>query len=207
MNTVYPFDLKELPYSYETLEPVLGSETLHFHHDKHMSTYVNNLNAALESYPELHKYSLSELLKKIEDLPQSIQTAVRNNGGGVYNHELYFSTLTRVNANTHPSVLLQAAIERDFGSYEEMIGKLKQAAIGRFGSGWAYIVTDQEGNLSICSTQNQDVPNLENVVPLMTVDVWEHAYYLDYQNRRPDYFDALITLINWDIVSKTYEER
>lgn len=207
MNTVYPFDLKELPYSYETLEPVLGSETLHFHHDKHMSTYVNNLNATLESYPELHKYSLCELLKNIEDLPQSIQTAVRNNGGGVYNHELYFSTLTRVNANTHPSVLLQAAIERDFGSYEEMIGKLKQAAIGRFGSGWAYIVTDQEGNLSICSTQNQDVPNLENVVPLMTVDVWEHAYYLDYQNRRPDYFDALITLINWDIVSKTYEER
>ncbi len=207
MNKVYPFELKELPYSYDALEPVLGSETLHFHHDKHMSTYVNNLNAALESCPELHNYSLCELLKKIDELPQAVQTAVRNNGGGVYNHELYFSTLTSSNANTQPSASLQAAIERDFGSFEEMIAKLKQAAVGRFGSGWAYVVTDQEGVLSICSTPNQDVPDFEHIVPLLTVDVWEHAYYLDYQNRRPDYFDAFISLINWDVVSKTYEDR
>lgn len=207
MNKVYPFELKELPYSYDALEPVLGSETLHFHHDKHMSTYVNNLNAALESCPELHSYSLCELLKKLDQLPQAVQTAVRNNGGGVYNHELYFSTLTSPNRSTQPSDTLQSAIERDFGSVEEMFAKLKQAAVGRFGSGWAYVVTDADGSLSICSTANQDVPDLGKVVPLMTVDVWEHAYYLDYQNRRPDYVGAFISLINWDIVSKKFEER
>lgn len=203
----YPFTLPELPYAYEFLEPVLSSDTLHFHHDKHMNAYVENLNKALEEYPEFHKFSLCDLLNKLDKIPQAIQTAVRNNGGGVYNHELYFSTLTNPNTDTKPSINLQAAIERDFGSMEQMIAKLKQAAIGRFGSGWAYIVTDENGVLSICSTPNQDVPDFSKFVPLMTVDVWEHAYYLDYQNRRPDYFDAFVKLINWEVVSKNYEER
>lgn len=207
MSKNYPFTLQELPYSYDALSPVLGNETLHFHHDKHMNTYVDNLNKALEPHTELHVLTLEELLTKLNELPQSAQTAVRNNGGGVYNHQLYFSTLTSPNTETKISSALQDAIDRDFGGFDKMIAELKQAALGRFGSGWAYIVTNKDGVLSICSTPNQDVPDLCEFVPLMTVDVWEHAYYLDYQNRRPDYFDAFISLINWDVVSKRYEER
>lgn len=207
MNKVYPFALEELPYSYDALVPVLGEDTLHFHHDKHMNAYVGNLNKALESCPDFQGLSLKELLTKLDELPQSVQNAVRNNGGGVYNHELYFSTIAAPNAETNPSEALQTAIQRDFGGMEEMIAQLKQAAVGRFGSGWAYVVTDSDGKLSICSTANQDVPDLCKVLPLMTVDVWEHAYYLDYQNRRPDYVNALLALINWDIVSKKYEDR
>ncbi len=207
MNNTYPFVLQELPYSYEALSPVLGSETLHFHHDKHMNAYVGNLNQALEPCTDFHGFSLNKILTKLDELPQSAQTAVRNNGGGVYNHQLYFSTLTAPNAGTKPSAALQAAIDRDFGGVEQMIVKLKQAAVGRFGSGWAYVVSDAEGVLSICSTPNQDVPDLTKFAPLMTVDVWEHAYYLDYQNRRPDYFDAFVSIINWDAVSRNYDER
>lgn len=207
MSKNYPFTLQELPYSYDALSPVLGNETLHFHHDKHMNTYVDNLNKALEPHTEFHGLTLEELLTKLNELPQAAQTAVRNNGGGVYNHQLYFSTLTSPNSETKISSALQDAIDRDFGGIEKMIAELKQAALGRFGSGWAYVVTNKDGVLSICSTPNQDVPNLCEFVPLMTVDVWEHAYYLDYQNRRPDYFDAFISLINWDVVSKRYEER
>lgn len=207
MSKNYPFTLQELPYSYDALSPVLGNETLHFHHDKHMNTYVDNLNKALEPHTEFHGLTLEELLTKLNELPQAAQTAVRNNGGGVYNHQLYFSTLTSPNSETKISSALQDAIDRDFGGFEKMIAELKQAALGRFGSGWAYVVTNKDGVLSICSTPNQDVPNLCEFVPLMTVDVWEHAYYLDYQNRRPDYFDAFISLINWDVVSKRYEER
>lgn len=207
MSKNYPFTLQELPYSYDALSPVLGNETLHFHHDKHMNTYVDNLNKALEPHTEFHGLTLEELLTKLNELPQSAQTAVRNNGGGVYNHQLYFSTLTSPNTETKISSALQDAIDRDFGGFDKMIAELKQSALGRFGSGWAYVVTNKDGVLSICSTPNQDVPDLCEFVPLMTVDVWEHAYYLDYQNRRPDYFDAFISLINWDVVSKRYEER
>ncbi len=206
MNKTYPFVLQDLPYSYEALVPVLGSDTLHFHHDKHMNAYVDNLNKALEPYSDFHNLSLPQLLTKLYELPQAAQTAVRNNGGGVYNHSLYFSTLIHPNAGTTPSASLQAAIDRDFGGFDQMLTQLRQAALGRFGSGWAYVVADENGVLSICSTANQDVPDLSKFAPLMTVDVWEHAYYLDYQNRRPDYFDALMTLINWDVVSKNYEQ-
>lgn len=207
MSKSYPFILQELPYSYDALSPVLGNETLHFHHDKHMNTYVDNLNKALEPHTELHGLTLEELLTKLNELPQSAQTAVRNNGGGVYNHQLYFSTLTSPNTETKISSALQDAIDRDFGGFDKMIAELKQAALGRFGSGWAYVVTNKDGVLSICSTPNQDVPDLCEFTPLFTVDVWEHAYYLDYQNRRPDYFDAFISLINWDIVSNRYQEN
>ncbi len=207
MNNIYPFTLENLPYSYDELSPFISEETLHFHHDKHMKTYVENLNKALESCPECHSLSLESLLTKLNELPQSLQTGVRNNGGGVYNHQLYFSVLTSPNAQTKPSVSLQAAIDRDFGGFDKMIAELKKVALGRFGSGWAYVVSDKEGVLSICSTPNQDVPDLNKYIPLMTVDVWEHAYYLDYQNRRHDYFDALISLINWDVVSNSYDNR
>ncbi len=207
MDKTYPYVLQKLPYSYDALSPVLGANTLHFHHDKHMNAYVENLNKALEPCIQFHNLSLEMLLTKLNELPQTAQTAVRNNGGGVYNHQLYFSILNAPNAGTKPSSALQTAIDRDFGDLDRMFSELKKAALGRFGSGWAYIVADGAGMLSICSTPNQDVPDLCKFVPLITVDVWEHAYYLDYQNRRPDYFDAFITLINWDVVSNSYESR
>ncbi len=207
MTNKYPFSLQELPYSYDSLSPVIGEETLHFHHDKHMNTYVQNLNNALEPHTDFHDLTLENLLTKLDCLPESAKTAVRNNGGGVYNHQLYFSTLTNPNNKTKPSESLQSAIDRDFGGTDEMLTQLKKAALSRFGSGWAYVVTDKDGVLSICSTPNQDVPDLTHFVPLMTVDVWEHAYYLDYQNRRPDYFDAFTTILNWDVINKNYESR
>lgn len=203
----YPFTLEQLPYPYDTLSPVIGEETLHFHHDKHMNAYVDNLNKAIEPYPALHDLTLTALLSHLDQLPQTIQTAVRNNGGGVYNHELYFSTIGAPTAGTKPDAALQSAIDRDFGSMEEMQTELAQAAVTRFGSGWAYVVSDAQGKLSICSTANQDVPDLTRSVPLMTVDVWEHAYYLDYQNRRPDYVKAFLTLTDWNTVSKRYADR
>ncbi len=207
MNNHYPFSLRVLSYPYDELSPIISKETLHFHHDKHLNTYVENLNKALEPYSDFYTFSLKTLLTHLSDFPENSQMAVRNNGGGVYNHELYFSILTNPNANTKPSETLQRAIERDFGGNEKMFEELKKVALGRFGSGWAYIVTNKEGVLSICSTPNQDVPDLSKYLPLVTIDVWEHAYYLDYQNRRPDYFDSFITLINWDVVSKKYEDR
>ncbi len=203
----YPFTLTPLPYPYDTLSPVIGEDTLHFHHDKHMNAYVDNLNKAVEPHTELHDLTLNALLSHLNQLPQTIQTAVRNNGGGVYNHTLYFSTIGAPTAGTQPDAALKSAIDRDFGSMEEMQTQLAQAAVTRFGSGWAYVVSDAQGKLSICSTPNQDVPDLTQYVPLMTVDVWEHAYYLDYQNRRPDYVKAFLTLTDWNAVSKHYADR
>ncbi len=203
----YPFKLKPLNYSYDALEPIISEETLHFHHDKHLKTYVENLNKAIEPYINLQNLTINNIIKQLEKIPKTAQTAVRNNSGGVYNHELYFSILTDQRNVTKPSKTLQASIERDFGGMEKMIEKLKSAAIGCFGSGWSYIVTDKNGILSICTTANQDVPDLYNFVPLLAVDVWEHAYYLDYQNRRADYFDEFIKLINWDVISKRYDDR
>ncbi len=207
MVNSYPFDLQALSYEYSALSPILGEETQHFHHDKHMSTYVENLNKALEPCEQLHGLSLEELLTKLNQLPESIQTAVRNNGGGVYNHQLYFSTINSANKNTRPSTSLQAALDRDFGGVDAMLEKLKKAAMARFGSGWAYLVSDKEGKLSVCSTPNQDIPDLTQFVPLMTIDVWEHAYYLDYQNRRAEYVDKFIALIDWECVSERYENK
>lgn len=201
----YPFVAKPLPYEYDALVPVLDQETLHFHHDKHYKTYVDNLNAALSDYPELQKLGLSDLLRQIDRLPAAIQTAVRNNGGGVYNHELYFDSM-KSPVGQEPSGLLLEAIERDFGSLQQWKEQMKQAAVGKFGSGWAWLVTDNDGKLSIVQTSNQDVPDLNKLIPLLLTDVWEHAYYLQYQNRRADYVDGWFNLINWRKVQKRYEE-
>lgn len=201
----YPFVAKPLPYEYDALVPVLDQETLHFHHDKHYKTYVDNLNAALSDYPELQKLGLSDLLRQIDHLPAALQTAVRNNGGGVYNHELYFDSM-KSPVGQEPSGLLLEAIERDFGSQQQWKEQMKQAAVGKFGSGWAWLVTDRDGRLSIVQTANQDVPDLDKVIPLFLVDVWEHAYYLQYQNRRADYVDGWFSLINWRKAQKRYEE-
>lgn len=201
----YPFIVRPLPYEYDALVPVLDEETLHFHHDKHYKTYVDNLNSALSDYPELQKKSLQELLGSIDKLPAQLQAPVRNNGGGVYNHELYFDSM-KSPAGQMPEGALAEAVERDFGSYRQWKDQMKQAAVGKFGSGWAWLVTDPGGQLSILQTANQDVPNLSEYTPLLLVDVWEHAYYLQYQNRRADYVESWFDLINWRKAGQRYEE-
>ena len=202
---VYPFVARPLPYEYDALVPVLDAETLTFHHDKHYKTYVDNLNSALSDYPELQKKSLTELLTDISTLPGAVQTAVRNNGGGVYNHELYFDSM-REPAGQEPDGALAEAIERDFGSYRQWKEQMKPAAVSKFGAGWAWLVADKDGRLSIVQTSNQDVPDLEDYVPILLVDVWEHAYYLQYQNRRADYVESWFGLINWRKAGKRYED-
>lgn len=201
----YPFVVRPLPYEYDALIPVLDEETLTFHHDKHYKTYVDNLNAALADYPELQKKSLTELLTDINRLPAAVKTAVRNNGGGVYNHELYFDSM-KSPVGQEPAGALAEAIDRDFGSYRQWKEQMKQAAVSKFGSGWAWLVSDKNGTLSIVQTANQDVPDLEEYIPILLVDVWEHAYYLQYQNRRADYVEGWFGLINWRKAGMRYEE-
>lgn len=201
----YPFVVRPLPYEYDALIPVLDEETLHFHHDKHYKTYVDNLNSVLSDYPELQKKSLKELLMGLDQLPQAIRTAVQNNGGGVYNHELYFDSM-KSPVGQSPEGKLAEAIDRDFGSYLQWKEAMKQAAVGKFGSGWAFLVTDGSGKLQIIATANQDVPDLKKLTPLFLVDVWEHAYYLQYQNRRADYVEGWFSLIHWKKAERRYEE-
>lgn len=205
MKEHYKFELKPLPYAYDALETQIGEQTLHFHHDKHLQTYVDNLNKALEGQPDYQTWTLEELLTKQDQLPESIRTAVRNNGGGVYNHVLYFDGMAPIGSTT-ANGMLKEAIEQKFGSLEEMQKQLKASAVGRFGSGWAYLVVNKDGQLEIVSTPNQDTPLTLGACPVLIVDVWEHAYYLDYQNRRPDYFDNWYKLINWDEAEKKYKE-
>ncbi len=202
----YPFVVRPLPYEYDALMPVLDEETLHYHHDRHYKTYVDNLNSALSDYPELQKMSLEELLIKIDKLPIAIRSTVRNNGGGVYNHELYFDMM-KGNCGQEPTGALAEAINRDFGSYKQWKEQMKQAAVSQFGSGWAWLLADVEGKLSIVQTANQDVPDLQLYTPLFLVDVWEHAYYLQYRNRRADYVEGWFDLIHWRKAGKRYECR
>ncbi len=201
----YPFVVRPLPYEYDALVPVLDEETLHFHHDKHYKTYVDNLNNALSDYPELQRLSLEELLSSMNSLPAQVQTPIRNNGGGVYNHELYFDSMKNP-VGQEPDGILAEAIDRDFGSYKQWKEQMKQAAVSKFGSGWAWLVTDENGKLSIVQTANQDVPDLKKYTPLLLVDIWEHAYYLQYQNRRADYVEGWFDLINWRKAGKIYED-
>lgn len=201
----YPFVVQPLPYDYDALTPILDERTLHFHHDKHYKTYVDNLNSILADYPELQKMSLKELLMNLDRLPAAAQTPIRNNGGGVFNHELYFGTM-RQSTGQMPSGALADAIDRDFGSYNQWKEQMKQAAVSQFGSGWAWLVTDSDGKLSIVQTPNQNVPDLSEVTPILLVDVWEHAYYLQYQNLRAAYLDGWFNLIHWKKVERLYEE-
>lgn len=202
----YPFVVRPLPYEYDALIPVLNEETLTFHHDRHYKTYVDNLNSALADYPELQKLSLKELLIKAEELPLGVRAAVRNNGGGVYNHELYFDAM-KSPCGQEPVGELAQAIDRDFGSEKEWKEQMKQAAVSQFGSGWAWLVSDKSGKLTIVQTANQDVPDLREYTPIFLVDVWEHAYYLQYQNRRADYVEGWFGLINWRKAQQRYEQR
>jgi Fe-Mn family superoxide dismutase len=176
---------------------------MEIHHGKHHAAYVNNLNAALEKHPELHSWSLEDLLTKIAQVPEDIRTAVRNNGGGHHNHTLFWDILTP-GGSKEPTGKLAEAINATFGSFEELKAKLTQAGATRFGSGWAWLVKDKDGKLQVYSTANQDSPLMEGHTPLLGIDVWEHAYYLKYQNRRPDYLAAIWNVINWDKVAERF---
>ena len=201
----YPFQLEPLPYSYDALEPFIDQSTLHFHHDKHLQTYVDNLNKTLAPYPQLHNKTLEELLCNLDDIPADIRTAVQNNGGGVYNHQLYFDSM-RSPAGQEPCGALEEALVRDFGSVRQWKEQMSQAATGVFGSGWAWLVSDQDGTLMVLTTANQDVPDLKLYTSIFPIDVWEHAYYLQYQNRRPDYVEGWHKLIHWKKAGRRYEQ-
>ena len=197
----YKYELPKLPYSYSALEPYIDEETMMVHHDKHHGTYVNNLNAALEGYPELQERTLEDLLTNLNTVPKAVQTAVRNNGGGHYNHTLFWESMGP-NAGGKPTGVLAERINRDFGSFENFKETLSKAALTRFGSGWGWLVEDDKGILSVVSTANQDTPLSEGYNPLLLIDVWEHAYYLKYQNKRGDYISAWWNLINWANIAK-----
>ncbi|MCL6600777.1 MAG: superoxide dismutase [Alicyclobacillus macrosporangiidus] len=196
-------ELPPLPYDYNALEPHIDEQTMRIHHDRHHGTYVNNLNAALEGHPDLQAKSLDELLRNIDSVPESIRTAVRNNGGGHANHSLFWEIMSP-NGGGQPTGALADAINSTFGSFEKFKDEFSKAAAGRFGSGWAWLVIDN-GKLAITSTPNQDNPVMEGKTPILGLDVWEHAYYLKYQNKRPDYIAAWWNVVNWAEVGKRYE--
>ncbi|MFC0014824.1 MULTISPECIES: superoxide dismutase [Allobacillus] len=198
------FELPELPYAYDALEPHIDKETMNIHHTKHHNTYVTKLNAALEGHSDLQDKSLDELLKDLNSLPSDIQTAVRNNGGGHANHSLFWQVLSP-NGGGEPSGELADKINEKFGSFSAFQDEFANAAAGRFGSGWAWLIVNN-GELEITSTPNQDTPVMDGKTPILGLDVWEHAYYLNYQNRRPDYIKAFWNVVNWDEVSKRYED-
>jgi Fe-Mn family superoxide dismutase len=195
------FTLAPLPFAYDFLEPIIDAKTMEIHYGKHHQAYVTNLNAALEKHPQLPEQTIEALLTNIEKLPTDIQAAVRNNGGGHFNHTLFWSLLTSEKTFTEPSKILLEKITRDFGSFEIMKEQFMNAAKTRFGSGWAWLIVDATGKLKITSTPNQDVPFKEGK-PILGLDVWEHAYYLNYQNRRPDYVSNFFKIINWKKVEE-----
>lgn len=190
------YTLPDLPYDYDALEPYIDVETMHLHHDKHHNTYVTNLNAAIEKYPELGEQSVEELVTNLNEIPEDIRTAVRNNGGGHANHSFFWKIMAP-NAGGEPTSAIKDAIDQAFGSFEEMKEEFKTAATGRFGSGWAWLVLNN-GKLEITSTANQDNPLTDGKTPIIGLDVWEHAYYLKYKNVRPDYIAAFWDVVNWD---------
>jgi Fe-Mn family superoxide dismutase len=193
--------LPPLPYPYNALEPYIDETTLHVHHDKHHAAYVNNLNAALEKHPELSNKTLEDLLRHLNTVPEDIRTAVRRNAGQTYNHTMYWSCMAP-NAGGAPKGAIAEIINKTFGDFETFKTKFSQAAVGQFGSGWAWLLRDAAGNVAIEAMSNEGCPLMEGKWPLLVVDVWEHAYYLKYQNRRPDYVQAWWNLINWDEVNQ-----
>ncbi|SYZ78541.1 superoxide dismutase [Trichococcus shcherbakoviae] len=193
------FTLPALPYAYDALTPYIDEETMHLHHEKHHNTYITNVNAALEKHPELAEKTIEELLADLNSVPEDIRTAVRNNGGGHANHSLFWTVLAP-NAGGEPTGAVKDGIEEAFGSFDAMKEKFTAAAVGRFGSGWAWLVVS-DGKLEITSTPNQDSPISEGKTPILGLDVWEHAYYLNYKNVRPEYIKAFWNLVNWDEVN------
>lgn len=198
-----PYSLPPLPYDYNALEPHIDEQTMRIHHDKHHGAYVNNLNAAVEKHAQLQNKSVEELLKSINTVPEDIRTAVRNNGGGHANHTMFWEIMGPHKGGA-PTGAIGDAIKSTFGSFDTFKTQLNDAGAKRFGSGWAWLV-DAGGKLAIESTANQDSPLMEGKRPILGVDVWEHAYYLKYQNRRADYLAAWWNVINWDAVNKRFK--
>ena len=200
------FELKPLPYAYDALEPYIDKETMMLHHDKHEKAYLDNLNKAVAKYPELYKKGLEGILKDLNSVPEDVRETVKNNAGGVYNHDFFWSVMSP-EKDTKPKGDLLKAINKDFGSFDEFKNKFKDAALGRFGSGWAWLVINKDGNLSIISTANQDSPISQGLTPILGIDVWEHAYYLKYQNKRSDYIDNWWNVVNWKQVEANYNSH
>jgi superoxide dismutase, Fe-Mn family len=197
------FTLPPLPYDYAALEPSIDARTMEIHHDKHHAAYVNNLNAALEKAPELQLKSLDDLLQHLDSVPESIRTTVRNNGGGHWNHSMFWEIMSPKGGG-EPTGKLADAIKSSFGDFATFKTQFADAAAKRFGSGWAWLVKDG-AKLTITSTPNQDSPIMENKHPILGIDVWEHAYYLKYQNKRPDYVAAWWNVVNWPEVGRRFE--
>lgn len=198
-----PFELPALPYAYEALEPHIDSQTMTIHHTKHHAGYVNNLNKAIEG-TDWDTKTIEDILTNLDSVPENIRTAVRNNGGGHANHSLFW-TVMGPDCGGEPTGALASAITSTFGNFASFKDQFKAAAAGRFGSGWAWLVLDGADALSITSTPNQDNPISHGLKPVLGLDVWEHAYYLKYQNRRPDYVDAWWNVVNWAKVAELYE--
>lgn len=198
------FQLPALPYANDALEPHIDAQTMEIHHDRHHNTYVTNLNAALENAPELQGKSLEDLIANLDSVPESIRTAVRNNGGGHHNHSLFWEIIGP-NGGGAPTGAIASAIDSELGGFDKFKEDFAKAATTRFGSGWAWLVVGKDGKLAITSTPNQDSPIMEGLTPVLGLDVWEHAYYLKYQNKRPDYIASFWNVINWDEVNKRYE--
>lgn len=197
------FELPALPYPTNALEPHIDAQTMEIHHGKHHATYVNNLNAALEGHSDLAEKSLEDLIRNINEVPESIRTAVRNNGGGHYNHTLFWESMSP-NGGGQPTGELAEAINQTFGGFDKFQEEFTKAALTRFGSGWAWLVVKPDGKLAVTSTPNQDNPLMDGDIPLLGLDVWEHAYYLKYQNRRPDYVKAWWNVVDWEETNKRY---
>jgi Fe-Mn family superoxide dismutase len=197
-------ELPPLPYAYDALEPHIDELTMRIHHDKHHQAYVDNLNAALEKYPALQDKSVEELVKNLDAVPEDIRTAVRNHGGGHFNHTMFW-LIMGPNGGGEPGGKLGEAIKAAFGSFESFKEQFNKAAMGRFGSGWAWLCVDANKNLVITSTANQDTPFADGLTPILGLDVWEHAYYLKYQNRRGEYVQAWWNVINWSEVTSRFE--
>ncbi|MER2041218.1 MAG: superoxide dismutase [Desemzia incerta] len=197
------FELPELPYAYDALEPHIDEATMKLHHDKHHATYVEKTNGALEKHPELAEKTIEELVADLKSVPEDVRTVIRNNGGGHANHTFFWEILSP-NGGGEPTGALKEAIEETFGSFDKFKEELSAAAAGQFGSGWGWLVLNN-GKLEVTSTANQDSPLTEGKTPIIGVDVWEHAYYLNYQNRRPAYLEAFWNVVNWEEAGKRYD--
>jgi len=197
-----PYTVPPLPYSFDALEPYIDAKTMEIHHDKHHGAYVTNLNKAVEGHADLAKLSVEALISKIDSVPENIRTAVRNNGGGHANHSLFWKIMKK-GGGGEPKGEIAEAIKSTFGSFNEFKTKFNEAATKRFGSGWAWLQI-KDGKLGIESTPNQDNPLMSGAKPVMGIDVWEHAYYLKYQNRRPEYIEAWWNVVNWEQINQNY---
>lgn len=197
--------LPQLPYAYNALEPYIDAQTMELHHSKHHQKYVDDLNAALKDYPQLRHKPLEELLKNLDSVPEAIRATVRNNGGGHYNHSFFWLVMAP-KAGGEPVGKVKELINRDFGSFAKFKEQFNTAACTRFGSGWAWLSINKDGKLVVTSTPNQDAPLVDRLTPLLGLDVWEHAYYLKYNNRRPDYIDAWWNVVNWKQVEDNYQK-